>query len=120
MNEIEEKFYKCFGIKQLDRYLNCKENLEGECQELCELCDKSEYVYCYPPITNRVLLELICFLSEWRIYCNDEYKIHSKNIKNLKEMVLLDCIDMFSFYKCKNCEKDAIREVRKLFEEGEE
>ena len=41
-NELEKQFFDTFGIEPYDRYLNCPENLEGECKGNCNYCD-NEY-----------------------------------------------------------------------------
>ena len=45
-NELEKQFFDTFGIEPYDRYLNCTENLEVDCNRNCNCCDKAEDVYC--------------------------------------------------------------------------
>ena len=64
--ELEKQFFDTFGIEHEERYYNCKDNLEGKCgiKCFCECCDKSEEVYCYPQITDKQYLELICIIAD--------------------------------------------------------
>ena len=103
-NDLEKQFFYTFGIEPYDRYLNCPENLEGECKENCNYCDKAEDVYCYPQITDRILLELIYILSNQISYILAKY-----NIEELKKDILEYCITYAD---------DIKHQVRTLFEEG--
>lgn len=58
-NETEKEFFDAFGIEPYDRYFKCSKQLERECKKICECCELSEEVRCYPTITDRILLELI-------------------------------------------------------------
>ena len=105
MNEIEEKFYKTFGIKYVPYYdCNLSDTIKprevfplrdcskGEIISFCK--DKENYKYCkvtkvkkyYPPITDRILLELICIAS-----CYTDFR-GSKTIDDLKEKTLTSLI----------------------------
>lgn len=54
MNEIEEKFYKTFEINK-----KCQNPIIfDECNAVCKYCEDFKY----PPITDRILLELIDIL----------------------------------------------------------
>ena len=86
MNNIEEEFFKTFGIDKQRRLWTPKEGFKNY----------------YPPITNRTLLELICLHSTW-----SAPRLCATNIEALKRQVLRDLI-------CEDCDK--LREqVRKLF-----
>jgi hypothetical protein len=53
------------------------------------MCDKSEDIYCYPEITDRQYLKMICLIAE-KLNCFTNYDIDYKNLKEyiLKEMIL--------------------------------
>ena len=74
--------------------------------------------YHYPQITDRILMELICILSEWRTYLHSSYTIKANNTLNLKQDVLKDFLKLFKWYEFKKCEKDINHQVRTVFEEG--
>jgi hypothetical protein len=105
-NELEKTFFDTFGIEPYDRYLNCTENLEVDCNRNCNCCDKAEDVYCYPEISNRILLELICIvLNTFQTF--EVYRI--MDIDSLKEKILK--LLMLAKY-------EVYSQVRTLFEEG--
>ena len=105
-NELEKTFFDTFGIETYDRYLNCTENLEIDCNRNCNCCDKAEDVYCYPEITDRRLLGLICIATD-----------EEPNIEWLKQCVLENLIHRFEKNLFFNKEQ-ALKQVRTLFEEG--
>ena len=43
-DELTKTFFDTFGIEPYDRYLNCTENLEIDCNRNCNCCDKAEDV----------------------------------------------------------------------------
>jgi hypothetical protein len=91
MNDIEEKFFKTFGIEPKE--LEYPDNFE-----------------CYPEITDRILLELIYVI----IRQNGSYQLHIvKDIIDLKEQILKSCILLSVFEEFKNV-------VQSLFTEEEE
>ena len=106
MNNIEEEFYKTFLIEQ--KCKNFRKNDQG-----CEECVADYIVGCkcdakyYPPITDRILLELICILGT--IHLN--IITQGTTIKQLKDYILNECIEN---RKCIS------EQVRKLFESEEE
>ena len=104
-NELEKQFFDTFGIEPYDRYLNCPENLEGECKENCNYCDKAEDVYYYPEITDSILLELICIHIKYLTF-----GILSHNVEKLKNEILTDL-------RIKKDVGNIYNEVRTLFEE---
>lgn len=108
-SELEKQFFQCFGIKTRvitePRY-----SLNSEYYEVT--------VEDYQQITDRILLELICILSEWKQYCISYYVIDAVNINTLKEDILRDCICMSHWYEFNKCGKDVKHQVRTLFEEG--
>ena len=107
-NELEKTFFDTFGIEPYDRYLNCTENLEVDCNRNCNYCDKAEDVYCYPEITPNILLKLICILT--RFY-GELVLEQCLDVNDLKEQVLNIFI--------RTSYKDNFKhQVRTLFEEG--
>ena len=105
-NELEKQFFDTFGIEPYDRYLSCTENLEVDCNRNCNCCDKAEDVYCYPQISDSILLELICILNTRPVYASNA---HGTNVYDLKNYVLKRCI-----YEVDNIK----HQVRTLFKEG--
>lgn len=101
MDNIEEKFYKTFGIEKKcnrETLKFCVGNLD------CNTC-KSPF---YPKITDRILLELICALADTFV---GEYCVPDVDYNNLKWHILQDCIN--------NNEKGQLNDlVQSLFKEG--
>jgi hypothetical protein len=119
-NELEKTFFDTFGIEPYDRYLNCTENLEVDCNRNCNCCDKAEDVYCYPEITDRILLELICIIHQasLELYV-EEYYFESVNYKELKEEVIAKCKRLADKNAFSEVTGEHIKhQVRTLFEEG--
>lgn len=108
-NELEKQFFSTFGI-ELKTIIEPRYSLNTEYYE--------KKVRKYPQITDHILLELICILSEWRQYCISYYVIDAVNINTLKEDILRDCICMSHWYEFNRCGKDIKHQVRALFEEG--
>ena len=81
-SKVEQKFFECFGIEP--KYI------EGE--------NTMEYSYGkleYPPITDRVLLELICIANKECIYGYSDYGgcyLIGETIEEIKESLLTDLI----------------------------
>lgn len=105
-NEVEKKFFDAFGIEPYDKYFKCSKQLEYECEceKPCECCELSEEVFCYPTISNRILLELI-------VINNENAPAVGDTLEELKNQVLYWCIK----YKCK-----IYHQVRALFGESKE
>ena len=103
MNDIEEKFYKTFGIepKEFDEdYFNKSVEINGKR---------------YPKITSDILLELICII----VKCQAFLPIFaSKNFNDLKEEILIKIIGAETKYK-HNLKFDIKSEVQSLFKGGE-
>lgn len=130
---IEEEFFKTFGIepkyqdtctveekywsnKELaneygtfDMYMNAKCGNQENCTTECSCAYQKEI---YPPITDKILLELICILSG-----NITLEIKVKNIKELKEGILKHAIERTYYPLDKEKYKT---KVRKLFESEDE
>ena len=117
MNEIEEKFYKTFGIEKIVikgcyEYYTDVEGIdiweENDCKNKdCTKCPKDKTVKKYPPITDRILLELICIAS-----CYTDFR-GSKTIDDLKEKTLTSLISDAEILERRKA-------VQSLFTEGEE
>lgn len=75
--DIEKNFFDTFGIEQRHK---CTDGALEPCNEQCNEC--GYYELRYPPITDRILLELL------RICLNNDFVIHSKDLAELKEKVL--------------------------------
>lgn len=114
MNETEKQFFDTFGIEPYDRYYKCKDNLEDECtlENTCCGCDKSEDVYCYPEITDRILLELICLNN---IYL---WETHTSTVNELKNVLLNKYIEHVNLMADENEKQEYIHQVQALFKEG--
>lgn len=110
--DLEKQFFDTFGIEPK---FDCKRcgamNFAlGQCAEVD--CEKT-----YPYITDRILLEFICILSEWRTYLHSSYTIKADNTLNLKQDVLKDFLELFKWYEFKKCENGIKQQVQALFKE---
>lgn len=122
-NELEKQFFDTFGIepKKQCYYWDCPYSTgnivndtamnERDCNS-CKNPDKE----IYPQITDHILLELICFLSEWRTYLNSSYTIKANNTLNLKQDILKDFLELFKWYEFKKCDKGIKQQIQALFE----
>lgn len=123
-NELEKQFFDTFGIEPRYKSYFCdgwSRIVEGkyftdkkEAEKFGMVIDEPKY----PQITDRILLELICILTEWRQYCASDYIIKAINIDILKNDILKDCLYMSNWYEFKKCGKDINHQVRTLFEES--
>ena len=88
--EIEKQFFDAFGFEPYDRYYNCKLNLEGECkpEKSCCACEHSEDVYCYPQISDKQYLELICIANHEDVYI----EIVGTDVETMKNELLKNFI----------------------------
>ena len=102
-NELEKQFFDTFGIEPIE--IPSREyDLDGE------IC--SYYVE-YPQITDRILLELICLISQHITYIDTIEKLET--VEELKTWILEEVIYQYKHYGTKNTIK---HQVRTLFEEG--
>ena len=96
MIELEEKFFKTFGIEP----------------------DVSEVAYFtgnigLPKITDRHYLELICIINRFDIYFDYYYQ---EDYEVLKETILDDCINLY--YKLEQESFNKLKcQIKKLFKE---
>lgn len=127
-NELEKQFFDTFGIEPYDRYIICDN--EGYCDSdmPCDCCIKGEEVYCYPEITDRILLELMALLMKQEYtefyYHDDEYLFSSKllgsnrptcnRVNNLRELILRTATCLGGFTPLKN---EMLHQVQALFKE---
>lgn len=114
ITELEKEFFKCFGI---ERKRNHEVTLEAISGGVRSANLSQEPFYVYPQITDHILLELICILSEWRQRCVSYYLIDAININTLKSDILRDCLCMSHWYDFNKCGKDIKHQVHTLFEE---
>jgi len=111
MTEIEEQFFKTFGIEPFiycsNPRLDCSARSEGTCKKECEYYSG----ILYPEITAEILLELICILNK---HYQDNYQcatmLVGTTIEEVKKCILSECFEN---------EKHIKAQVRKVFE-GEE
>lgn len=138
MNEIEEKFFKTFGIKPhyidgcklADRYWHNEElaneygtfdqYMKIECPAKYQDCtDECKYAFdkeIYPEITDRILLELIILLSIKTVVQIDDVQ----NYKYLKNNILRCCIDLMEAKEINvNAKQQLKHQVQSLFTEVE-
>ena len=93
-NELEKQFFDTFGIEKISSWKTVDAGkMFGY-----------ESVKDYPQITDRILLELICIVSERRI-------LPSCDVNGLKEYILKELCTMIM-------SEEAKHQVRTLFEEG--
>lgn len=109
MDNIEEKFYKTFGIeKRCIRPKDCVR--KGICRGAVA-CD----FYTYPKITAEKLLQLLCIVINEYNRNGLTFYLDSTNIKELKEEILdalIGCIDA----SCDLFETE-IKQIQQLFKE---
>ena len=122
--ELEQEFFKVFGIEPKwkdKRVKNIKTYYtEEQAQYLRETTKNRNIQLCYPEITDRILIELICLLSELeKFMITNEYKPFSFNKENLKANVLLKLADWVHWYKFKNIEDDIKLQIQQAFKEEE-
>lgn len=102
---LERQFFDTFGIEKIIPCYKCNmQNTNWDCKRTCLYDDEKRKEY--PAITDRILLELICILSQLQAHLNDYYRIIHSNYESLKIQILGDCI----------CEKEFIKQkVQALF-----
>lgn len=109
-NKLEKQFFDTFGIeKRLDcKRCGARNFALGQCAEVD--CEKT-----YPPITDRILLELICIANQ-----HGDYPM-STNIKNIQTRTLRILIKtaklMYKYYGPSGRYKKLVKRVCALFKE---
>ena len=116
MNEIEEKFYKTFGIEPKEEhycYWECKvpELKDKDCQKRCKY---QKHNILYPEITDRIYIELHCLLN-----CVDAPP-YGRTAEQLKRDILINAINTTSINETEQWHKWFKNKVQSLFREGEE
>lgn len=110
-NDLEKQFFDTFGIEPKYKDCRVKNGKEYECKNP----NNRNIRLCYPQITDRILLELICL-------CPDLDEVFFTDVKQLKETLLTSYIKIYKYYteveRLSDCEKELKHQVRKLFEEG--
>lgn len=125
-NELEKQFFDTFNLIKYKLISKCNKLITygpfDTLEDINTVAKGSMDVFIieefYPQITDRILLELICILTEWRQYCASDYIIKAINIDILKNDILKDCLYMSNWYEFKKCGKDIKHQIRTLFEEG--
>lgn len=107
MNDIEEKFYKTFGIEKQQTCSRSDTCYNGSVWNDCQGCN----AYKYPQITDRILLELICILNKFNGDVECCTFLTGNNIEELKKSIFQECFDINSYIR---------EQVRSLFEGVEE
>lgn len=111
MTKLEEKFYKTFGIEKKELTKCNRDDIfcpypEKECNINCPYY--KVYKTDYPPITDHILLELVCILAK-QYNIDDAELTFTQYLKTeLKNEILDRCILFARYIKS---------DVRKLFEE---
>ena len=98
--ELEKQFFRTFGIEPKPLF----STRNGYTND----------AYCYPPITDRILLELICI-------CPDLDEVFFTDIAKLKETLLTSYIKIYKYYteveRLSDCGKELKQQVQALFKE---
>ena len=86
MNKIEKQFFETFGIPPLC----CKKYLTNCMIYDCENCENFDSTFStYPKITDRILLELICLITQIELYDYSENDYYTSfNYKDLKQEII--------------------------------
>ena len=116
--ELEEQFYKTFGIEPKwkdKRVKNIKTYYtEEQAQYLRETTKNRNIQLCYPKITAEKLLEMICIMNK-HIHKHNEFAlcpVAGENLEEVKNYMLR----LFNFNKTL-LEKNFIQEIQQLFKE---
>lgn len=99
MSEIEKQFFDTFGIEPNTKYDYCWKSEENK--------DKL-----YPPITDHILLELICLNN---IYL---WGTHTSTVNELKNVLLNKYIEYVNLMADENEKQEYINQVQSLFKEN--
>lgn len=116
--ELEQEFFKVFGIEPVSKWHKCKDYSCVCCDEY-DNCSKREFIY--PEITDRKLLNMICLIADICNYSGDVFDIEQNSINELKKFILHFLINYMktehtnTFYK-----NDEVKIcVQQIFKEGE-
>lgn len=119
MDKIEKQFFDTFGIEPFYKSESCDgwgrtvevryfTNKEDAKKFGIVLDDKPQY----PPITDRILLELICLHN---IYL---WQVHTSTVNELKNVLLNRYIEYVNLMPDENEKQEYINEVQVLFKEN--
>ena len=106
-NELEKQFFDTFGIEPITHAVWDSTETKWKNFESWEE---------YPQISDRILLELICILSQHYSWEEENWFIERTTIEELKEWLLEVFIEIDKI----GLSKIIKHQVRTLFEEGEE
>lgn len=116
--DLEKQFFDTFGIEPKKQCFNADCVAKDEigydnkiCDDKCVYIDKE-----YPQITDRILLELICFNN--RHYVTLEDLICPKNIETIKESVLKKYIQRNKVMVEEGYSGFCLKSIQALFKEG--
>ena len=109
-NELEKQFFDTFGIEPKHK---CTDGALETCDEQCNEC--GYYELKYPQITDRILLELICYCYKHPFFLRG---LNCNTVEDLKKDILLGLINMLYLPISKERKKKIKHQVRTLFEEG--
>lgn len=120
MGNIEEQFFKVFGIEPVWKDYRCQNTTvytEEQAKEIRKTNRNIKLVY--PQITSEILLKLICIYARREVYCFPVVPANEETwtVSKIKENILEQLIYLGQYSNDKELVKD---EVRTLFEEGEE
>lgn len=107
--DIERQFFDTFGIESKYRDYRVKNGKEYESKNP----NNRNIRLCYPQITDRILLELICILSEHYSWGEENWFLSCDSIDYLKQFILSRLIELQE--DTWFCSK---QQVQALFEEG--
>ena len=111
--EIEKQFFDTFGIEKIIPCYKCNmQNTNWDCKRTCLYDDEKRKEY--PTITDRILLELICILSQHYCWGEENWFIERTTIGELKEWLLEEFIEIDKI----SLSKIIKHQVQALFEEG--
>lgn len=117
--ELEKQFFDTFGVEPRDNFKGCKSGITfytyGCNMPSCKGCSKEIREKEYPPITDRILLELICLNN--RHYVTLEDLICPKNIETIKESVLKKYIKRNKEFVDNGYSGFYLKQVQALFKE---
>lgn len=129
ITELEQEFFKVFGIKPycvrsctacyLEQGIDAWEKFNCENTD-CDKCEHDKSIWEYPEITDRKLLNMICLIADICNYSGDVFDIEQNSINELKKFILHFLINYMktehtdTFYK-----NDEVKIcVQQLFKEG--
>jgi hypothetical protein len=94
MNELEKQFFNTYGIEPFTYcskpILDCDARKNGTCTKDCEYYSG----VLYPQITDRILLELICILSQHYSLEEENWFLSCDSIDYLKQFILSHLIEL--------------------------